>query len=261
MIAGSGNLPFILAQELNNSGNDLITISITKSADTRLALFSSNFFQIGIGQVKKIINTLKETEAEEIVIMGKISKSLLFKPLNLDIKSVKILSKLKDRNDSSIFKAIADEFEQASLKLIDQRTYLARLLPQKGVLTRHQPSKAEWLDIEYGMDLAKKTANLGIGQTVIIKDQIILSVEAIEGTDEAIRRGGKLCDKGVVVAKAAKPDQDFRFDVPTIGPDTIDVLIESKANAISIEYGKAFLLEPEITIPQADAAKIAIVVI
>ena len=196
-----------------------------------------------------------------MIIIGKVSKALLLNPMRLDTRAIKILSKLRNKSDSSIFGAFAEEADSAGIKLLDQRLYLGKLLPQKGVITKRRLSREQERDIEYGMELARKIAELGVGQTVVVKDQMPLAIEAIEGTDEAIRRGGKLCKDGAVVAKAARADHDFRFDVPTVGPDTIDVLIESKAAALAIESERAFLLEPEETIHKADKAKISLVVV
>lgn len=261
IIAGSGRLPFILAQEIKKLGKEIVCIGITKDPEENLKSLVSEFHHISIGRVKKIIKTLKESNVSETVIIGKVSKRLLFKPMQFDTSAIRILSKLKNKSDLSLFKAIADEFESNELNLIDQRTYLGCLLPSKGVLTKREPSKSEWQDIEYGMSMAKEIAKLGIGQTVVVKEQAVIAVEAIDGTDETIRRAGKLCDGGFVVTKASTPNQDFRFDVPTIGPDTIDVLIDSKASVIAIEYGKSFLIEPELSIQKANEAKIIIAVV
>lgn len=261
VLASSGDLPVILTEELRNAGKQAFVISITKDADDKLKSTASEFYQIGVGQVKKIINTLLEAGVREVVIIGKVSKNVLFKPAYFDTKALRILSKLRDKSDSSIFKAVADEFKSAGIEIIDQRLYLGKLLPSKGVITDREPTKNQWRDIEYGMGLARKIAELGIGQSVVVKDQIPLAIEAIEGTDEAIRRGGRLCNGGAVVAKSVMMDHDFRFDVPTIGLNTINVLIESKISALAIESGKAFLLQAEEAIRKANEAKISIVAV
>lgn len=261
IIAGSGRLPIILAQEIKKSGKEIVCIGVTKDPEENLKNLASEFHHIGIGRVRKIIKILKENNVSEIIIIGKVSKSLLFKPMQFDTSAIRIISKLKNKSDISLFEAIADEFESYKLNLIDQRTYLGCLLPSKGVLTKREPSKSEWQDIAYGMSLAGEIAKLGIGQTVVVKEQSVIAVEAMEGTDETIRRAGRLCDGGFVVTKSSTPNQDFRFDVPTIGPDTIDVLIESKASVIAIEYRKSFLIEPELSIQKANEAKITIAVV
>lgn len=261
LIAGSGKLPVILTEEILNSGKQALAISISKDSDESLKNLTPDFYQFNVGQVNKIINTLVNNNIKELIIIGKVPKSTLFDLFHFDTKAIKIISRLKDKSDSSLFSAIANEMESSGINLIDQRQYLSKLLPVKGILTKNKPSKSQLCDIEYGMELARKVSELDIGQTVVIKDQIILAVEAVEGTDESIRRGSKLCKDGAVIAKASKSDQDFRFDVPTIGPDTIDVLIESKASVLAIEYGRAFLLDKEITLSKADKAKISIVVV
>jgi len=269
VIAGAGALPAILTQEAKRAGKQVLVISIARDVDERLSsLSNSEFYQIGAGQVGKVIDTLVTKDAREAVIIGKVSRDLLFRPMRLDTRAIRMLSKLKDKpvtrhpsRVTDMFEAIAAELESAGIKLIDQRLYLGELLLQKGVVTKRKPSKTQWQDIEYGMDLARKIAELGIGQTVVVKDQMPLAVEAMEGTDEAVRRGGKLCRGGAVVAKAARPDQDFRFDVPTVGPDTIDVLVESEVAALAIEFEKAFLIEPEETIGKANEARLSVVVV
>ncbi|MBM3212947.1 LpxI family protein, partial [Candidatus Poribacteria bacterium] len=157
LISGAGLLPVILAQEAKYAGRQVLVISITKNPDERLvSLAHPDFFQFGPGQVKRILDTLLKMEVQEVFIIGKVSKDILFKPLHMDTKALRILSKLKNRSDSSLFRAIADEMESMGLNLIDQRRYLGKLLPQKGVITKRKPSKSEWKDIEYGMDLARK---------------------------------------------------------------------------------------------------------
>jgi len=261
VIAGAGALPVILAQEAKRAGRDLLIISITREFDERLRSLTPEFYQIGTGKLKRIIDTLVKMNVGELAAIGRVSKDLLFKPMHLDTKAIKILAKLRNKSDSSIFDAFGVEMDLVGIEIIDQRLYLGKLLPQKGVITNTKLSKDQSRDVEYGMALARESARLGIGQTVVVRDQVPLAVEAIEGTDEAIRRGGRLCKGKAVVAKAARPDHDFRFDVPTIGPDTIDVLIESKTSVLAIESGKAFLLEPEETIRKANKAGISLVVV
>jgi len=261
VIAGSGALPVILAQEARRSGREVLIISITKDVDERLISLTPEFYQIGAGRLKKITDTLVKTNVKELALIGRVSKDQLFKPMHLDTRAIKILAKLRNKSDFSIFEAFAAEMEAVGIKIIDQRLYLGKLLPQKGVITKSKLSREQLKDVEYGMALAREVASLGIGQTVVVRDQAPLAVEAIEGTDEAIRRGGRLCKGKAVVAKAARPDHDFRFDVPTVGPDTIDVLIESEASVLAIESEKAFLLEPEETVSKANKAGISLVVV
>ncbi|MBD3180651.1 DUF1009 domain-containing protein [Candidatus Poribacteria bacterium] len=261
IIAGSGELPVILNREALEAGRETIVIGITKDFDERLKDESNNFYNISVGQVKRIINTFIDNNVKELVIIGKVLKDLLFQPMNLDLTAIKILTRARNKSDSSLFHAIADEIESSGIKILDQRTYLSKLLPEKGILTRKKPSKDELRDIDYGMDLARKVAELSIGQTVIIKNHMPIAVEAIEGTDAVIRRGNKLCNGDAVVVKAASPKHDYRFDIPTIGPDTIDVLTESKSRCLAVEHQKTFLLSHQKTIQKANEAGISLVVV
>ncbi len=261
VIAGSGKLPIILVEEMVKSGNQVLVISVARNYDDSLRNLASDFHQLSVGQINKIINTLLDYGVEELAIIGNVSKGELFNPLRFDTKALKILGTMKNKGDSSIFSAVADEIESSGIQLIDQRKYLGKILPEKKILTKRKPSKDQLRDIEYGMELARRVSELDIGQTVVVKNQVILAVEAIEGTDEAIHRGAKLCKGGAVVAKASKSDQDFRFDVPTIGSDTIDVLIETKASALAIEFGRSFLIDRDLTLSKADSAKIVVAVI
>jgi hypothetical protein len=251
----------VLTQQAKQTGKRVVVIGITKDVDERLISLASEFYQISVGRINKITNTLVKRDARDTVIIGKVPKNTLLKPMLLDTGAIKILNRLKDKGDHSIFKAISEQLESSGINLLDQRLYLKELLPKKGVITKQKPSKAQWQDIEYAMSLAREVSALGIGQTVVVKDQMPLAVEAVEGTDETIRRGGMLCRGGAVVAKAAKPDQDFRFDVPTIGPDTMDVLAESKAAVLAIESGKAFILSLNETVQKANSAKLCLVVV
>ena len=171
VIAGAGALPVVLAQEAKRAGRQVLVISVTKDTNERLSSLTPEFYQIGAGQVKKVIDTFIKNDVREIVVIGKVSKNLLFKPMHLDTKAIKILTKLKNRSDSSIFKAIAAEIESAGIRLIDQRFYLGKLLPQKGVITKRKPSKNQWRSIEYGMELARKLAELDITLKTIQANQ------------------------------------------------------------------------------------------
>lgn len=261
LVAGGGRLPLILAEEIKRLGNDLVIIGLSKDIEQELRALSPQFYLINVGQIRKIIETLSKNNVDGVIIIGKIPKSVIFRPFGFDSRALKILSRLKDKSDPSIFKAIAGEFESAGLKLLDQRTYLGKLLPSKGILTKRHPSEIEATDIEYGITIAREIARLGIGQAVAVKDRTIVAVEGIEGTDEMILRSGILCSEGITIVKTAKPDQDFRFDVPTVGPNTIDALIRSKAKTLAIECGKVFVVDLETTVSKADQAKISIAVV
>jgi DUF1009 family protein len=163
------------------------------------------------------------------------------------------------KKDDSILRAVAEELETEGITVRSSTLYLDDLLASAGVMTRRKPSKDEWKDITFGWHLAKEIGRLDIGQTVVVKDLAVLAVEAIEGTDEAIRRGGSLCREGAVVVKICKPQQDLRFDLPATGIRTISTMREVKAACLAVEAGKTIMMQKEALIAQAEEAGIAIV--
>ena len=263
IIAGSGDLPELLASEAKQHNRQPVVICVTKEYSPNLPMVASEFYQFHVGQLKKIIKTLRDAKIQELALIGKVHKDVLLKPLWLDSLSRKILAKIRNKRkgDRSILKALVEELESMGFVVIDQRRFLSSLLFKAGVFTKRKPSKSEWQDIRYGIDLARKIADLDIGQTVVVKNQIPLAIEAIEGTDETIRRGGELGGGGVVVAKAASPNHDFRFDVPTVGASTIEVMKESTAAVLALDAERTFLLDSENVIKEANENKILIVAV
>jgi len=259
--AGSGYLPVCMAKEAKMCGKIPIVISITKKAHSQLPEVSEEFHQYSPFQVGKIMDVLSDANVKEISLIGSSRKSLLFNPLRIDLRALKILSKVKTKSDHSLLGAVVEEFENNGFRVIDQRTYLSSLLFEPGVITKRNPKKKEMKDVEYGISLARKIADFDIGQTVVIKDQMPLAIEAIEGTDEAIRRGGKLGGKGAVVVKVARSEHDFRFDVPTVGPTTIDVMAEVGAKVLAFEAKRTFVVEQEFVREKAEQYKISVIAV
>jgi DUF1009 family protein len=163
------------------------------------------------------------------------------------------------KHDDSLLRAVADELESEGITVRESTLYLDNLLAPAGVLTGRKPTKAEWNDIAFGWQMAKEIGRLDIGQTVVVKDKVVVAVEAIEGTDEAIRRGGRLCREGAVVVKSCKPQQDLRFDLPATGLQTIITMEEVKAGCLAIEAGKTIMIQKDSLIARADQAGISIV--
>jgi len=268
IIAGSGDLPGLLASEARKYDRQPVVVCVTNNYSPNLPQIAAEFHQFHVGQLKKIVKTLRNAGVKEIALIGKVYKGVLLKPMWLDSLSRKIL--VKSRNlksgdfsyrkiEYSILKNVLEELESMGFVVIDQRRFLSSLLFKAGVLTKRKPSKSEWQDIRYGIDLARKIASLDIGQTVVVKNQIPLAIEAMEGTDEAILRGGQLGGDGVVVAKAPNVDHDFRFDVPTVGPSTLKVMKECSAKVLAIDAERTFLLDAENVIKEANEHKISIV--
>lgn len=258
IIAGNGDLPVILASEASSNGVGVVSIAFTENSAKLLRPFSTAVYQYGIGEVGKILKCLKNEGVMEVVMVGKVEKKLLFQNPKFDLKAIKILSQLRNRNDDTIMFAIVNELEKEGIRVIDQMFFLKNLFPPKGLMTRGIPDESENEDIKYGFKIAKGIAGFDIGQTVVVKNQTVLSIEAIEGTDEAIRRGCSLCDGGAVIVKVAKPEQDMRFDVPTIGVKTIEAMVEGRASVLAIEAEKTMVVNKDEVIKVAEKNGVSI---
>jgi DUF1009 family protein len=260
LFAGWGGLPRYVAEDAKKRGFRVVAIALepVASADEILP-YADVLEKINVGKVGKILNALKRNGVKEAVMAGKVPKSLLYhKKVIPDWKAAKILFSLKNRNDDTIMLALTEELGKEGIKLLPTTEFCKDLLASEGVYTKKSPSKQEWADIEYGFNLAKEIGRLDIGQTVIVKHKAVMAIEAIEGTDRAIKRGGKLAGDGAVVVKVAKPAQDMRFDVPAVGLMTIEAMLESSARVLALEAGKTLFLEKEKCLKEANQAGITI---
>ena len=261
IIAGAGELPVLLAHAAVNYGRKPVVIQITKSDAQRFAGIADEVYTYGVGQIQKIARTLLDSGVQEVVIIGKVEKNILLRPFQIDTTTIKILVQNRREKPATIVNAALSYLESTGLTILPQDQYLQDLLPQPGVLTKRQPTANQWTDIELGITTARQIADMDIGQTVVVKNQIVLAIEAIEGTDATIKRGGGLGRKGVIVAKAAAANHDFRIDVPTVGQQTVSALHEVKASVLAVEARRTFVMDTEILIQQADQWKIAIVAV
>lgn len=259
IIAGIDYLPVAVAQEAKKQGKEVVIISLTAQRAAELPLVGDKFYELNVGQLDQLINTFKQEGITQAVMAGKVTKELLFTNLVLDERAIKLLAALPDKNDDSILLGVVRELAKEGISVLDQTTYLRHLLPLPGVLSQREPSPQEWQDIKYGQEMAKRVAGLDIGQTIVVKNQAILAVEAIEGTDAAIIRGGTLGRGGSIVIKVSKPQQDLRFDMPTVGLTTLNSMLKSSCSVLAIEAGKTFLLHREELLQKANDSQIAIV--
>jgi len=260
IIAGKGELPAAIAVEAKSQGYSVFAVALESLADETLSKYVDEIKWVNVGKFGKLIDTLKKAGISEAVMAGKVSKSLLYKSkITPDLRAVKLLFSLKDRKDDSILLAITNELANEGIKLLEITKFSSRILMPEGILTKNKPSKEEWKDIEFGWNIAKEIGRLDIGQTVVIKNCAVMAVEAIEGTDEAIKRGCKLAGKGAVVIKVSKPEQDMRFDVPAVGLQTLNVIKEYGGSVLAVESGKSLILSKEAVIKEAQRAGISIV--
>jgi len=260
LIAGRGIFPFLVAREAREDGYRVVCCGIEKEADPGLKEVADVYQEIKLGQLKRLRDFFKKEGVSEAVMAGKIEKVRIFQEnVRPDLEMAKVLLKVRDFGDDSLLGGIANYLSSHRIELQDSTRFLKEALPGKGVLGKRKPSSKVEADIDFGLKIAKALAGLDIGQTVVVKDRAVLAVEAIEGTDETIRRGGLLGKGGVTVVKVAKPNQDMRFDVPAVGLETLNRLIEVEAGALAFEAGKTVFLDRDEFVRKADRAGIALV--
>ena len=248
-----------LAQAAIERGRTPVVIQVTKTPSEHLSRIAPETYSYGVGQLQKMTRTMLDSGVKEVVLIGKVHKGILLRPFQVDRVAAKILATTRQKGAVGIVSAIIDHLEAKGLRVIEQHEFLQHLLPSPGVLTEKQPTESQRTDLKYAIHLARQIADLNIGQTVVVKDGIPVAIEAIEDTNEAIRRGGKLGNKGVVVGKAASASHDFRVDVPTVGTETLTVLHEARASVLAIEANRTFILDRTELCRQADRWKICIV--
>jgi DUF1009 family protein len=228
--------------------------------EEELTHVATKFYTVGLGELDKLIILLKQEGIQQVTMLGKVTKEHLFSGVaRPDARMQKLLAGLTNLNDDTVMLALVAELAKEGIGVLDQTQLLRQLMPAAGVITRRQPTPEEQADMEYGLAMARQIGGLDIGQTVVVKNKAVMAVEAIEGTDASIRRGGQLGRGGVVVAKAAKPKQDSRFDVPSVGPDTLKAMINAGAVALVIEAGKTLLVDKNKVVELADTNTITIV--
>lgn len=262
LIAGSGKFPLFLANAARANGVQVIAIAINSESDKEIEKVVGKVYWLNLGDGNKLIDILKKEEIRYAMMAGAITKTTLFKEsLRFDEEAKRVLKRVIDRRDDTLLSAVANRLRDFGIELIDSTTFVKGMMPPKGVLTKRKPSPEELEDVDFGYKIAKEMGRLDIGQSVVVKKKAIIAVEAIEGTDEAIKRGGMLAGEKTVVVKTSKPNQDMRFDIPVVGLTTIESLKEAKASVLAIEAGKVLVLEKDEVVKEADKAGICIVAV
>ena len=259
LIAGNGRFPIIFADNAKRLGYHVSAVAHEGETEPELAGHVDRIHWIKIGQLSKLIKAFKEDKVRQAVMLGGIKKTHMFTTLRPDLRTLAMATRLALRKDDDILRELAKELEGEGIAICESTFGLEGILAEEGTLTTRAPSEKEWDDIRYGWDVAHDIGRLDIGQCVVIKDCVVVAVEAVEGTDGAIKRGGDLAKDGAVVVKRSKPQQDLRFDLPAVGPRTIEVMASVKASVLAIEAGRTVLLDREIVLAKARAARIAIV--
>jgi DUF1009 family protein len=261
LIAGNGRFPFLVLEGARREGVEMIVAAIKEETDPAIENFAGTVEWISVGHLGKLIKFFKREGVTRAIMAGQVKHVQIFKLNALpDLRMARMLARLKRRNTDALIGAVADELESEGVTLIDSTTFLQPLLAREGVLTSRAPNRREMADIEYGLHVATELARLDLVQTIVVKNQAVVALEAMEGTDATIRRASDLVrGRPLTVVKVAKPDQDMRFDVPVIGLNTIETLLDCKVTAMSITADKTLIFDRDETIAAADRNRIAIV--
>lgn len=259
IIAGNGAYPLLLARAARRAGvKKLVAAAFSDETRPELSEAVDEIEWLRVGQLGRLVKYFRETQVSHAMMAGQIAPKNLF-DLRPDWKALVLLARLKRRNAESMFGAIADELAQVGIELLPAFTFLEDLLAPEGLIAGPALSRREKMDVSFGFEIAKETSRLDIGQTVVVKNGTVVAVEAFEGTNEAMQRGGALARRGAVVVKVSKPNQDMRFDVPVIGAATIDIAGKANVRVIAVEAGRTLLLEKDELIATAARAKVSII--
>lgn len=264
LIAGNGRFPFLVLRAARTLGHEVVVVAIKGEAFADLEalgreLGGTRLTWVPLGQLGKCISTLKDAGVTQAVMAGQVKHVKLFTDVMPDLTLLGVLTRLRSKNTDALISGIADALAKQGITLMDSTTLLSDLLARPGVLSRRLPDEAMSADFAFGAGVADTIAGADIGQTVIVKDRAVVAVEAMEGTDAAIARGGVLAGAGSRVVKVAKPAQDMRFDVPVVGVATIDAMRAAGADGISIDAGRTLILDGDAFLQAADAADIVVI--
>jgi DUF1009 family protein len=259
LIAGGGRFPLLFAESARRAGHRVVAVAHRSETDAALAGAVDAITWVKLGQLGHVLAALREGGATQSVMLGAITKRRFFADAMLDATGLKLLARIAVRSDDNLLRAMARFLEEEGIPITDPTPFLHDRLAPEGVLGKHAPSDEELADARYGLELARGIGRLDLGQTVVVKDRVALAVEALEGTDACIRRGGELAASGgFVVVKAVKPNQDRRFDLPAVGIDTVEAIIAARGRVLALEAGATLVMDLERMVEKADRAKVVL---
>ena len=261
LIAGNGKFPFLVVEGAKKQGASLAVVAIKEETDKRIEEIAEKIVWVGIGQLGKMISFFKKEAVEKAIMAGQVKHVQIFSGALPDLRMVKMLWNLPQRNTDALIGGIADEMLKENIELIDSTYFIQDQLAREGVLTRRKPDETERGNIEYGLRVANEIARLDLGQTIVVRAKACVAIEAMEGTDAVISRAGELARGKLTVIKVAKPNQDMRFDVPVVGVPTIQTMIESGATCLCLAAGKTLIFDKEEMLELANRNNISIVAI
>jgi DUF1009 family protein len=261
LIAGNGRFPFLVLEGAREQGVEVVVAAIKEETSPEIDEAAQRVEWMGVGQLGRLIRFFKQEQVTHCIMAGQVKHHQIFRLNALpDLRMVRMLARLRSKNTDSLIGAVAGELSREGITLVESTLFLEKLLAREGILTRRSPTEAEQSDIEYGLTVAREIARLDLGQTIAVKEQAVVAIEAMEGTDAVIRRAGEMtAGKPFVVVKVAKPGQDMRFDVPVVGAPTIEAMRSAGATAIRVTAGKTLLFDSTRLIEEADRAGICVV--
>jgi UDP-2,3-diacylglucosamine hydrolase len=258
LIAGNGRFPILVARGARREGRRVVAVAIREEADEAVEAEADETHWISLGHLGKCIAVLRRSGVHEAVMAGQVKHRQIFSDIVPDLKLLGVLARLAVKNTDSLIGGIADALAKEGIALRSSIEFLKDHLATPGSMTRRRPSASETTDIQYGLTVARALAGLDLGQTAIVKDRAAVALEAMEGTDEAITRAGRLAGAGCVVVKVAKPKQDLRFDVPVVGRMTLAAMRDAGARALAVEAERTLIIDRPEFVGEADEAGIAV---
>lgn len=263
LIAGNGRFPFLVLDAARSLGHDVVVIAIKEEADKDLAGAAARakapIHFVSIGQLGTFLNILKDEKITQAVMAGQVKHIKIFGGFVPDLTALSLMGRMKSMNTDSLIGAVADLMRERGVELVNSAKFLEPMLAGEGQLSDRVPTEAEDKDLQFGYKMADAIAALDIGQTIAVKHQAVVAVEAMEGTDETIARAGHLAGDGVAIIKVAKPNQDMRFDVPIVGLATIQAMRVAGAKVLSVDAGRTLIFDRDAFLASANEAGIAVV--
>jgi DUF1009 family protein len=258
LIAGNGRFPFLAAAGARRAGRRVVALAIREETAPELEDEVDELHWVGLGQLGRAIDILRRAGAREAVMAGQVKHRQIFSDVVPDLKLVGVLARLALQNTDSLIGGVADALSREGITLLPSVAFLEDQLATPGAMTRRRPGRDERADVAYGETVARTLAGMDLGQTVVVKKRAAVALEAMEGTDEVIRRAGRLAGAGVTVVKVSKPNQDMRFDVPVVGRATLEVMAEAQARVLALDAGRTLMIDKSAFLEQADAAGVAV---
>jgi len=258
LIAGNGRFPFLAAAGARRAGRRVVALAIREETDPSLEAEVDELHWISLGQLGRAIEILRGAGAREALMAGQVKHRQIFSDVVPDLKLMGVLARLVFQNTDSLIGGVAEALGREGIVLLSSVAFLDDQLARKGAMTRRSPSRDEKRDLEYGERIARAVAGLDLGQTVVVKGRAAVALEAMEGTDEVIRRAGRLAGPGTSVVKVSKPGQDLRFDVPVVGAGTLEAMEEAGARVLAVDAGRTLMIDKHALLGRAEAAGIAV---